>query len=121
MRRAVTPGAVAGVDDGDPEGLLPVPVPPAETGARGLLLYMLADAIRCVSGRGLQRSKPAQKEARRWFEAQSLRPFGFGWVCQHLGLDPEGVRGAVLRAPSVTGSKVYHIARRQRTQMASRV
>jgi hypothetical protein len=69
-------------------------------GERALMRAILEDAIRCLSGEiGPIRERPQlASEARAWIAASNLRwPFSFENVCDHLGFDPERVRGRVLR------------------------
>lgn len=54
----------------------------------------------------------AWRDTRAWLAAQSPEPFGFGWCCQQLDLDPSHVQAAIvnhqpLASPRSGGSLNY--------------
>ncbi len=78
----------------------------SETGEQALMRAVLQDAILCLQGhatgvprRDLQR---AAAQARRWIVACDLTwLFSFESICHVLGLDPDCLRGRLLRASLV--------------------
>jgi hypothetical protein len=69
------------------------------TPERKLIAALLVDAIDLAtdtrpSGRAewQRRLSIRQREAREWLAESGDRPFGFEWTCQHLNLNPEGLR-----------------------------
>lgn len=57
-----------------------------------LWLGVLDDAVNCATQRGREWAD-IRLHARQWFATRSQRVGGFGWVCDHLGLDA----GYILR------------------------
>jgi len=81
-------------------------------GERALMRAVLEDAVRCLSGEiGPVRERPQlAAEARTWLQASDSRwPFSFQNVCDHLGFDPDLLRGRVLRdAPELPAIDGIH-------------
>ena len=77
------------------------------SGARGLLLAVLEDAIRCLNGDGSPRGDRARlaSEARRWIVSRDEQwPFSFENVCHWLGLPASRLRARLLdRATAFDG------------------
>jgi hypothetical protein len=77
-----------------------------------LLLALLADVygVRDLVARSVARGRKlppglGQQYAqdRQWIaEPEERRPFSFGWVCQHLGLEVAAVRASYLSGRSLT-------------------
>lgn len=67
------------------------------TGTRALMLAVLEDAIRAY----LSNSVLAAKDAEFWIQSHRRQsPFSFIVVCEVLGLDPDAVRGMILKMRS---------------------
>lgn len=66
-----------------------------------LIIAVLEDAMRCVSGRGnvgadwQHYNRHREEEARAWLKDDSQGVFSFRWVTQALGLDATAVRARV--------------------------
>jgi DNA-binding CsgD family transcriptional regulator len=64
-------------------------------GERALMRAVLADAIKCLAGRGRD-GQPLMLEARRWVASRDMRwPFSFENICCVLDLDPPTLRRRV--------------------------
>jgi hypothetical protein len=64
------------------------------TGAKGLMLAVLEDGIRCYLGH----KKRIAIEAELWIASQRRHtPFSFVVVCETLGLNPDAVRARLVR------------------------
>jgi hypothetical protein len=67
--------------------------PAALLGEQRLLWAIIERAIRDC----LKRQRHISRDAEQWFDnIESREPFSFGWICEHLGLEP-AVFGPELR------------------------
>lgn len=93
-------------EDADWSVLVPAQMPSERLwrGEHTLILAMIADALRSATTRinhSCQVSYCSHVDgrvrAREWLASESERPYGFRWACQHLSVNPEGVRRQLRR------------------------
>jgi hypothetical protein len=60
---------------------------------RSLLAAILAQAARDYTGTSTTKILPHQyRETVAWFASRSMRPFGFEWICEELGISAKSIR-----------------------------
>jgi hypothetical protein len=75
---------------------LPGREPSVHSGCRALWISLLRDVfdIRFAKYRTARKQRRIDRE---WIASESTAVESFLWVCEHLNLDPEGVRNAYVR------------------------
>ena len=89
------------------EGLEPCQWAPARTatGARLVWATALTNAVEELTGRAVAATSIRNRallalEAAEWFRSPHNMVGSFLWVCQHLGLDPDGIRAQLPPIPA---------------------
>lgn len=60
-----------------------------------LLKAVLARAIRDAIGESWLVTPDDRVQARKWIYSNAIYSFSFFWVCEHLDLDPDFIRGVI--------------------------